>query len=206
MAEARPQRQLELFDVSHTAATPPHRESLGRVFVSLRHDQVVVGSIVSLLSLAVIFGCGVERGKRLVRSERLLLARQAQPAIRVAIEGTATTIEPALPTPAKAEPKAKASEKTAPGPVPKKAPSKLASGTPAASARSRYAVQVVTYTQPQTAKREMERLHARGERAFLVMRNGRTIVYVGPFPSRGNASEKVTALKSRYQDCFVRTL
>ena len=67
-------------------------------------------------------------------------------------------------------------------------------------------MQVVTFSRPHLAKQEMERLHARGERAFLVMRDGRTVVYVGPFPSKTNASQKVASLRTLYQDCFVRTL
>jgi cell division septation protein DedD len=65
---------------------------------------------------------------------------------------------------------------------------------------------VATHTRPQQAKSEMDRLRASGHRAFLVMRDGRTIVYVGPFPSKGNATEQLTTLRSRYQDCFIRTL
>lgn len=71
---------------------------------------------------------------------------------------------------------------------------------------SRYAVQLASYSQPQLAKRALAQLQAKGERAFLIMREGRTIVYVGPFPSKGHASEKVADLKVHYQDCFVRSL
>jgi cell division septation protein DedD len=92
-----------------------------------------------------------------------------------------------------------------------KAPRKLAATPPAATrqaqeGKSRYAVQVVTYSRPQSAKQELERLKARGERAFLVIREGRTIVYVGPFLSKVNASDKVAVLKAHYHDCFVKTL
>jgi cell division septation protein DedD len=52
----------------------------------------------------------------------------------------------------------------------------------------------------------MDRLKARGEPAFLVMREGRTSVYVGPFGSRDNASQKIAGLRTEYQDCFVKTL
>ena len=88
------------------------------------------------------------------------------------------------------------------------APVKVASAPPASSAgsASRYAVQVVTYRTPQLAKRELNRLHASGEPGFLVMRNGYTVVYAGPFPSKAHAREKVTELKRRYGDCFIKTL
>jgi cell division septation protein DedD len=58
----------------------------------------------------------------------------------------------------------------------------------------------------QLARRELQRLQERGERAFLVNRGQYTMVYVGPFGSRDNAREKLPQLRSRYQDCFVKTL
>lgn len=75
-----------------------------------------------------------------------------------------------------------------------------------APTRSRYAVQVRTYQQPQLARMELERLKAKGESAFIVIREGRTSVYVGPFPSKADASKKLAMLKTRYEDCFVRSL
>jgi cell division septation protein DedD len=65
---------------------------------------------------------------------------------------------------------------------------------------------VVTYRQPQLAKRELERLQAKGERAFLMSRKGLTVLCVGPFPSKDNAKEKLVQLKDRYQGCFLKTL
>jgi len=56
------------------------------------------------------------------------------------------------------------------------------------------------------AKQDLERLKARGEPVFLVMRDGRTSVYVGPFPSKQNASKKLAMLKAQYQGCFVKHL
>ena len=84
---------------------------------------------------------------------------------------------------------------------PKATPTKLAADAP-----SRFAVQVMTARQMQLAKAELGRLQARGEKAFLVTRDGHTKVCVGPFVSKMNAVEKLTQLKMRYQDCFVRTL
>ena len=72
--------------------------------------------------------------------------------------------------------------------------------------KSRYVVQLATYSRTQLAQQELSRLKAQGERAFLILRNQRAIVYVGPFPSQGRATERLSALKSRYQDCFLKTL
>ena len=52
----------------------------------------------------------------------------------------------------------------------------------------------------------LDRLRSGGEAAFIVIRESRTVVYVGPFPSKDNANAKLASLKSKYQGCFIRTL
>ncbi len=209
--------QLELFELRHQPAPRPHREPPGRFFISLRHDQIVLTGVGGLLVLTVVFAGGVERGKHLVRAERALLARApattpAAHASPVAAEpvstgpaATTTSVSNAQrkPSPAVSEPKG-----TVTPPVKTKAPVKVAAKSQRAApgSASRYAIQVVTYSRPQLAKKELDRLRAKGERAFLVMRDGRTTLYVGPFPSRDNASSKLTMLKPRYHDCFLRVL
>ena len=187
---------------------------LGRFLFQLRYDQLVLSCMAGLIGLTVVFAGGVERGKQLARVERPLLARQpaasSKPATSEAVETKATdqaVSSTPIEKPEKAEQK-NAPVQTAPK---KREPTKLASAAPPSSpgrqaGKSRYAIQVVTYSRLQLARQELERLQARGERAFLVIRDGRTTVYVGPFPSKGNASEKLTTLKTRYQDCFLRTL
>lgn len=204
-----PENQLELFDLSKPSLPKPRKETLGQILLRLRYDQLVLMVMGSIIGITVIFACGVERGKQLARTERHLMLARQQPeaaslnesaplkrgvapekeAATVLSNPTATKVESKQQEELQTEPKAEKEE-------PKKQP----------ALRSRYAVQIVTYTRPQLAKKELDRLRAGGESAFLVMRDGRTILYVGPFPSKGNASEKVAELKTRYKDCFVRTL
>lgn len=189
-------RQLELFELQPGAPPRIRRETLGRIQVHLRHDQAMLSAIAGVLVMTVVFACGVERGKTLVRAERLLAVRQQRASPEPApVRETAPAAAPATVEPAT----------RAPAVVPKPKPVTKVAAEPTPSG-SRYAVQVVTFSRPQRAKQEMDRLRARGERAFLVMRDGRTIVYVGPFPSKGNARQKLSALKTQYSDCFVRTL
>ena len=216
------ENQLELFQPSEHAAPRPHRDLVGRLSLSVRHDQLVLAGMAGLLAVAIVFACGVERGKQLTRAEHMLLARQPSaggstspsreetatvPAQTDAAPGAAVKTEqksaPALPTSAPTKmkiPTRLAADAAA------RAPKKPEAARAATSGKSRFAVQVVSFSQPQRARAEVERLQARGERAFLIIRDGRTIVYVGPFPSRDHAGEKLTALRARYQDCFVRTL
>ena len=213
MAPELRENQLELFDLSKQPAARIPRESLGRVFLHFRYDQVVLGSIVGLLGLTVIFACGVERGKQLVRSERVLLGRQPllkteEPSRSASLPKPklepATAPAPVAPPAHVEQPSAPAAPAKAKTPVTVKERTKVAAL--AKTGASRYAVQVVTYRQPQMARQEMARLRAKGEPVFLLIRDGRTIVYVGPFPSKTNASERLGRLKARYQDCFIKSL
>lgn len=202
MTPGSPERQLELFDVANQSVSRPRFDLPGRIILQCRHDQLVLWGIGVLVGVTVVFATGVERGKRLARSEHRMLAREL-PSMEAATPGASAKAPKASPAP-----QAGVEVKPAPVVVPKavkKQPSKVVA-EPAGKSKSRYAIQVVTYRQPQLAKKEMDRLKARGEPAFLVMREGRTIVFVGPFHTRDNASQKVVSLRSHYQDCFVKTL
>ena len=203
--------QLELFDLSGQPVARVRHEALGRLVFQLRYDQLVLTCMALLMGLTVVFACGVERGKRLVRLEvpsttfaHEPAAMPSIPATRIKEESSSERVDrvplaPATPV----EPPRTTPPATAPQAKPK---SRIAAAPTEGSTKGRYAIQVVTYTRAQSAKREMDRFIARGERAFLVMRQGRTMVYVGPFPSSTRASEKLTTLKTRYQDCFVKIL
>ena len=149
--------------------------------LALRHDHAVLLLMLGLIGGSIVFACGVERGKQLARAERMLLE---PPATRVA------------------------DVKPAPSPVPKTAPApNTMPGTPAKMpVRSRYAVRVVTFRQPNLAQLELQRLQQRGESAFLVKQPDRVALCVGPFPSREHAMEKLTTLRRQYRDCFIQSL
>ncbi len=198
------ENQLELFDVQGSSTSSSHRkETWAGWSLHLRYDQLLLGSIASLIGLTVIFAFGVERGKQLVRSERVLLARlPSQDAQAPAATPMTLPERPVAAIPAK--PVVAATPSTQQLLVPAQPVLSKPSSSPTLT--SRYAIQVVTYSQPHLAKKELDRLQAIGERAFLVTRQGHTVVYVGPFPSKSNASQKLTQLKGRYQDCFLKTL
>ena len=201
------ENQLELFDLKSSSA-PQALHEVGKVRLHLRYDQLVLSCMAGLIGITVVFACGVERGKRLARSETTLLAKQ-EPPIPVpsnsagSSDSTATmpatpvtSVSPAIPM----EGSAPVSSAVSPSTTIKKTPTKTA------QTKSRYAVQVVTYSRPQLAKQELDRLRAKGEQAFFVIRDSRATVYVGPFPSKINATEKLVSLRTSYRDCFIKTL
>ena len=203
MATETAEQQLELFGLGDQG-TPPRRDTGGQFLFRLRYDQLMLVAIGGVLSVTVVFAGGVERGKQLARSERLLSVRQQTPLPQATtaaapLARSATARENAAETPAGQ--KAAGKNATGSGTLRSKQPAQ-----PVVAAVARYAIQVVTYSQPQLAQQELQRLQARGERAFLLKRDGRTIVCVGPFPSPDHASHKLTALRTRYQDCFIKTL
>ena len=213
MAWEHRENQPELFEMRPQAPPRPHRELVDRLFFQLRYDQLVLAGMAGVIGVTVIFAGGVERGKQLVRSERALLARQpSAPAPQPEHPATDSSSTKAAPAEAAAEaPKDKPS--TAPATTPKLKPATrlaategAAASTAAPAGTSRYAIQVITYSRPQLARQELERLKAKGERAFLLIVNGHTRVYVGPFPSKTHAAEKLSTLKAAYRDCFVRAL
>jgi cell division septation protein DedD len=160
--------------------------------VTIRHDHLMVGAIVGLIGLTVVFACGVERGKRVSRAEH------AAPLLGPRATADSAATQPSRPaTPANTTP--------APATVPAAAPTSSPAPTKLARGPS-FAVQVVTYRQRPLAQREMQRLQSRGERVFLAMTDGHTRVLIGPFDSKGDARSKSAQLRSRYRDCFVRTL
>lgn len=180
--------QLELFDLGQRSAVAPRRYSLGRVFVHARYDQLVLAGIAGIIGLTIVFAGGVERGKSLARGERVVAVRPAATPATASMP-VAATAKPAVAATATAAPVKKTTPAAAPTPL-----------------RSKYAIQVVTYSRMPLARAELERLQSRGEAAFLVTRGELTTVYVGPFATRTDATSRLGRLKSKYQDCFLKSL
>ena len=197
-----------MFDLSGQPSARGRDAAPGQCSLHLRHDHLVLIGIAGLIGLTVVFASGVERGKQLVRAERMLLARQPPSGDSPAPRGADAA--PAEATAAETTPAKRASEietprAPAPAMAPKPKPRKLAQAS-ASTGSARYAIQLATYRQPHYATREIARLNALGERAFLMKRERHTVVYVGPFPSRRNAVETMARMKDRYRDCFLKTL
>lgn len=202
--------QLEWFDLPPQAAAATRNRQAWRVVEPLRvrADHAMLGLILTLVAGSVVFAVGIERGKHVARAERWAESPQH----------AATSMEPAVPASKMAPAVERKSLPPAPSNVSKPSPStpapkavpgmrKPAKSVASADATdSKFAIQVVSYSQPQLAQRELQRLQQRGEHAFLVVIKDRTVLMVGPYGSRDRATAKLSSLKQQYQDCFVRTL
>ena len=203
-----PDPQFQLFELPKQPRSKPQAAPLRHW--QLRQDHVFILVIASLIGTSVTFGFGVERGKQLARQEPLAIVPSVTVSSGPAVQARppAVTSESPIAEPSRVSSTPLATPATEPmmqpmpprlKPVPK-SPAKSVAG------RSRFAIQVVTYTQPKLAQRQLERLKRRGIAAFLVTAKDRMALCVGPFPSREDASAKLASLKREYQDCFLRTL
>jgi len=195
---SEPETQLEWFDLPHHAS-PMRGARLLAQPLRMRPDHAVLGVILLLIGTSVVFAVGMERGKHLARTEPGVSeppAAAPQRQASAAVPGETLATRPPMGGKGSA---ATSSANTVP-----KQPSPKPGKT--IVPKSRFAVQVVSYRQLKLAQREMQRLQQRGEEAFLVSGQDRTMLLVGPFVNKERASAKLASLKRLYQDCFVRTL
>lgn len=197
-------RQLELFDAP---VQPSRRRGTALPFANftVHADHLVLLVIAGLICTSVVFALGVERGKRLALSDT------SSSDLRAAVTGSPASrpLEVKTKTAGSSPPATTVPPQTAPAPMKTPAPKKtlktpvrVASEAPGAG----FAIQVVSYRNPALAQQELQRLRQRGEQAFLMRQTDRMLLCIGPFPSKARASEKLTSLRHRYQDCFVRSL
>ena len=194
--------QLQLFEMPAAGRIRRTMAPVGRL--ELRHDHVILLGILGLIGIAAIFACGVERGKQLARVERMLIVPSSASSAASSSASSTSSTERSLDragSPAASTPDTERAGRSAPKPVGvPRGQKRLASPT------TRFAIQVVSYSKPELAVRELKRLQAHGEAAFLLTQERRAVLLVGPFPSRQHAAKRLSTLKQRYQDCFVRNL
>ncbi|MBI3324406.1 MAG: SPOR domain-containing protein [Candidatus Omnitrophica bacterium] len=181
-------------------------------YVRIRQDHVMLVLIVALIGLSVIFALGVERGKELSKAElinpssklSLLSPTSLPPAAAPSSARRDAALPPAkLPTttPKPAEQKTPTPKKIEPVPALEPKPAK-----PSVPKSPQFAIQVVSYRQPELAQRELARLKQHGEPVFLLKGEGKAALLVGPFSDKESATQKLADLRALYQDCFVRHL
>jgi hypothetical protein len=180
-----PNTQLELFVLPDDQTK--NRGRLSAIgFVRIRQDHAVLFVIGGLIGISVVFAFGVERGKLLSKAEQALLL----PSLKAPIN--TSPVEPSISL-ASAEATTAQAQQTSPA---KKAVPKP----------PQFAIQVVSYRQAQLAQKELDRLKRRGEPAFVLQRQGKAALLVGPFATKQTASEKLVSLRALYHDCFLKNL
>ncbi len=175
--------------------------------LTLSVENTIVLCIVFVMAVVLFFSFGVERGKQIVKG-----ALTEPPA---AITVLSTPEEPSgkvferSPAPAGST---KAQKNTAPAQA---AGSQQQKQTPAATnatpslekkEKGTFTIQVASFKEKEKARMEAKRLKSRGYEIFILPKGKHSIVCVGKFAIKDEATEFLNKLKSKYNDCLVRRL
>jgi cell division septation protein DedD len=189
--------QPELFDTWNAARKGRKPSSLlvstTTVTLRLGYEHLVVIAVAMVMGLVASFALGIDRGQRV--AQRL----------------------PAVPAPAVEAPRrmlASARNQIAapqpPSVAPTVVPSRVSPTTvPATTSqlRSRYTIQIASYRKAGDASAEVNRLKRQGHTTVSTAHRGEfTIVLVGSYTSKREATNQLPAWRKRYKDCFIKEL
>lgn len=180
----------------------------------LRLDQVLAGTMALMVGMAVVYGFGVEGGRRMERqnitvkkitdAQNGVLSKEIRPGSEsaVGIKGSSDISAEAV---RKVSP-ALSAESTLP-----------ASETPVSRLKTRavekpkgaYTIQLATYKEESIAQKKIQALTLKGLSGFLVPSGAYYLVCVNGFEKRQQASQSLTRLKSKGivpKDAYVRMI
>lgn len=206
------QSQFELFPGSPEAT--PHKEGSHFSFHpwTLTFENVVVASVVFLMSLIIAFAFGVEQGKGVQVAQvsgRAVLAETVPERTQVSapqqVEGVpimSAAVHPmgvskTVTAEIVGEDLTKEEQKEA---EPEKSIDK------AASLDTIHTIQVASFKQKERADREAGTLIQKKLDAFVVKKGTHYIVCVGKYNERSQANGILKNLRKTYKDCLIRSL
>lgn len=171
--------------------------------LTLSVENTIVLCIIFVMAVVLFFSFGVERGKQIVKGAL------AEPPVTVTVlpapEDSSDKIRERSITPAgntKAQKSASSlqqqerQQKQMPVSVP--ALEKKEKGT--------FTIQVASFKEKEKAQMEAKRLKAKGYEIFVFPKGKYSIVCVGKFAIKDEATEFSNKLKNKYNDCLVRRL
>lgn len=153
--------------------------------IALSYEHLIFIAMAFIITAAVFFSLGAERGKRLqVKSLALVEKESRQTPVQIA-----EILEPV-------QKKAATKEEEA-GLQPKEAGGKK-------EVVSVYTVQVACYVKKDSADQEAQRLKEKGFKPFVFSSGNYYIVCGGEFKSKTEAASEQKKLRKIYPDCYVR--
>lgn len=177
--------QPELFDTWNAA--PERRKSSSllvpttTVTLRLGYEHLVMIAVAVVMGLVASFALGLDRGQRIAQRIPVVPAPVEVP--RRVLASAASRA--ATPQPAVAPPVASS----------------------AAQPRSRYTIQIASYRKAGDASAEVMRLKRQGHTAVSTAHRGAfTVVLVGPYASKQEATNQLPTWRKRYKDCFIKEL
>ena len=173
------------------------------ILINASIDQVILVSIILILSACFIFFLGVLRGKSLVSKAPIAAVTQRAKApapapIQKSVVPQKTVVMKSIPV---------SSSKVQPSTlVPKSAPvsKPTAPASMVADLSKPYTIQLVTFKKKDLAEQEISMLRKRGVYSFIIPSAGYFQVCAGQFASKAEALKDLKTLALRYKDCFLR--
>lgn len=173
--------------------------------ISLRLDQVITLSIVLLVSMALVYTSGIEKGRRTAWHRAAAAAPLAKTAVSAPVEAKAGL----APKTAVQSPESQQVE-TAPAVSAVKAELEPAAQSSASSKPAGpFTIQLVTYKEESLAHKKVESLQAKGLEGFLIPSGAYYQVCVNGFQKRQEAAQSLTKLKSQGiapKDAYIRMI
>lgn len=224
--------QFELFPGETKSYSPPRpRYFWSQITLSL--ENVIVVSIAIILLMVFSFSLGVEKGKRIVRaslqSEILkakdIITKEIEDAWKAKLSTTLSRAKQAL-VQAKQNEAASSAALAAQMSVVRESrraeaaltPQSVAQQTPVAAPapqpiaadpetlKNAYTIQVASFKKEQRAQEEATILRGKGLEIFVLSKGSHSIVCVGKYSQKAQATAALAKLRKRYKDCIVRSL
>lgn len=185
--------QLELFSQGREAIIKDSQPADGFLARIHNYEKVILGIIAFIISGAIFFCFGVEKGRSISRAN--------------IFKRSDVVSRPFLPLKPQETLKPATFENTVPARQPmikKEAPVAPLKSRPAES----YTVQVASYKNNIAAQKEAQRLRKSGLMSLVLVKGAYSIVCIGNFTGKNKAQEALLKLKDKYlyQDCLLRRL
>ncbi len=197
--------QKDLFEFSPRATALPVAESaapkttfsfLEQARISLRLDQALAAAMAIMVTMAIVYGLGVESGRRMVR-------RDLSPP--KTMEAPASLQAEIKADPAPASEGKPVLETVVVSPIPASRAGTGESEKP----KGPYTIQLATYKDETIARKKMQALNGQGLNAFLVPSGSFYQICINGFEKRQQASQSLIRLKSKGvipKDAYVRMI
>jgi len=198
------QRQRNLFGFDE-------RNKKKRQTVILPVDTLILLSVVVILLLTLSFSIGVEKGRRIITSNKrddLLKKIEISQSSIVKPQKALKVEKPVIIQPSESIPvalKEETAKEKSKVDLSKKEENKRVRSSKK-TAEVIYSIQVATYIKEEIATKEIAKLQEQGYPVSSDKKGKYIIIFVGEFNSTKEAQQTLSSLKKRYKDCFVRRL
>jgi len=171
------------------------------------YEKIIVFIIVFILTAIVSFSLGVEKGKRITAkntNSHIELASAAKlPPAAESEEATQHAVIASAPQPQPQPQDASSLVKQQPAPESKQ---KIITTSNTKEEKGSYTIQVATYKDKTRAQQEAQQLKKKGFYVLTLSKSGYTILCIGSFNSKDKANAKLSEIKKKYSDSYVRRL